>query len=344
MLAHHAAQAKLWAKASEYLRRAARKSIERSGHAQAVRFLREALEALSFSDGDVREKEHAELELRLLLRVAFNATGNYRERLKNLDRAQLLAKSAGRRALLPSLMVSRASVVLQVENVHDALAICAKARRDATVPPVSVRCPKGLGACARRAREIPTRWRIRKLGGMLLTQMAQSQACLGEFSVGAANGEAAFSIAEQLGRDFDIGLASCGIGMVHLYAGDLGPSVAVLERGLRAVETGQPAQSIFAILGGLLSYAYLQAGADDAALALCRRVLAYDEESCHHANWARLYGAMILRETRQEGEALVLARRASQVARRWGYAVQAVRISCLLSFSRKTIHCGRGTI
>jgi hypothetical protein len=122
----------LWAKASEYLRRAARKSIERSGHAQAVRFLREALEALSFSDGDVREKEHAELELRLLLRVAFNATGNYRERLKNLDRAQLLAKSAGRRALLPSLMVSRASVVLQVENVHDALAICAKARRDAT--------------------------------------------------------------------------------------------------------------------------------------------------------------------------------------------------------------------
>lgn len=161
--------------------------------------------------------------------------------------------------------------------------------------------------------------------------MAQSQACLGEFSDGAANGEAAFRIAEQLGRDFDIGLASYGIGMVHLYASDLGPSVAVLERGLRAVETGQPAQSIFAMLGGLLSYAYLQAGAKNAALTLCRRVLAYDEESYHHANWARLYGAMILREAGLAHEALVLARRASQAARRWGYVVQTVWSDLLLA-------------
>jgi class 3 adenylate cyclase/tetratricopeptide (TPR) repeat protein len=354
-LAQHAAQAQLWAKASAYLRRAARKSIERSGHAQAVRFLREALEALTFSSGDVREKEHAELELRLLLRVAFNAIGNYRERLKNLDRAELLAKSTGRRSLLPSLMVSRASVVLQVESVPDALAICAKARRDATrrgdnetrvIAGYMLSRSQFYNGQFRRSvaaaqqalalvRAEPAK--SRHGGGfgssevMLLTQMAQSQACLGEFSIGAANGEAAFRIAEQLGRDFDIGLASYGIGMVHLYAGDLGPSVAVLERGLRAVETGQPAQSIFAILGGLLSYAYLQAGAQDAALALCRRVLAYDEESYHHANWGRLYGAMILRETGQEGEALVLARRASHVARRWGYVVQTVWSDFLLA-------------
>lgn len=119
--------------------------------------------------------------------------------------------------------------------------------------------------------------------------------------------------------------------MVHLYASDLGPSVAVLERGLRAVETGQPAQSIFAMLGGLLSYAYLQAGAKNAALTLCRRVLAYDEESYHHANWARLYGAMILREAGLAHEALVLARRASQAARRWGYVVQTVWSDLLLA-------------
>ncbi len=354
-LAHHAAQARLWDKASEYLRRAARKAIERSGHAQAVRFLREGLEALSFSDGEVRKKEHAELELRLLLRVAFNAIGNYRERLENLDRAQSLAKRTGRRSLLPSLMVSRASVVLQVENVSDALAICAKARRDASRRGdnetrviagymlsrsyfYNGQFRRSLSA-ARQAlalvRAEPAK--VRHGGGfgssevMLLTQMAQSQACLGEFSDGAANGEAALRIAERLGRDFDIGLASYGIGMVHLYAGDLGSSVAILERGLRAVETGQPAQSIFAMLGGLTSYAYLQAGAKDAALALCRRVLSYEEESYHHANWARLYGAMILCETGQVQEALGLARRASQVARRWGYVVQAVWSDLLLA-------------
>jgi class 3 adenylate cyclase/tetratricopeptide (TPR) repeat protein len=355
MLAQHAAQARLWAKASEYLRRAARKAIERSGHAQAVRFLRDGLEALSFSSGDAGVKEQSELELRLLLRVAFNAIGNYRERLENLDRAQLLARSTGRRSLLPSLMVSRASVVLQIENVSEAVAICAKARRDATRRGDNeTRVIAGYMlsrshfydgqfrrslAAARQALALvhaePAK--ARHGGGfgssevMLLTQMAQSQACLGEFSDGAANGEAAFRIAERLGRDFDIGLASYGIGMVHLYAGDLWPSVAVLERGLRAVETGHPAQSIFALLGGLLSYAYLQAGANDAALALSRRVLAYDEESCHHANWARLYGAMILRETGQMHEASGLARKASQVARRWGYVVQTVWSELLLA-------------
>jgi class 3 adenylate cyclase/tetratricopeptide (TPR) repeat protein len=354
-LAHHATQTRLWAKASEYLRRAARKSIERSGHAQAVRFLREALEALSHTDADVRAKEHAELELRLLLRVAFNAIGNYRERLENLDRAQLLAKSTGRRSLLPSLMVSRASVVLQIENVSDAVAICAKARRDATRQGDSEtrviagymlsrshfyngQFRRSLSAAQQALDLVRAEPAKARHGGgfgssevMLLTQMAQSQACLGEFSDGAVNGEAAFRIAEGLGRDFDIGLATYGIGMVHLYANNLGPSVAVLERGLRAVETGQPAQSIFAILGGLLSYAYLKAGARDAALALCRRVLAYKEESYHHANWARLYGTMILHETGQVHEALALARRASQVAQRWGYVVQTVWSDLLLA-------------
>ncbi len=354
-LAQHAAQARLWAKASEYLRRAARKAIERSGHAQAVRFLREALEALSFSSADVGAKQHAELELRLLLRVAFNAIGNYHERLENLDRAQMLARSTGRRSLLPSLMVSRASVVLQIENVSEAVAICAKARRDATRRGdnetrviagymlsrsyfYNGQFRKSLAAARQALALVHAEPAKARHGGgfgssevMLLTQMAQSQACLGEFSDGAANGEAAFRIAERIGRDFDIGLASYGIGMVHLYAGDLWPSVAVLERGLRAVETGQPAQTIFAMLGGLLSYAYLQAGAREAALALSQRVLAYDEESYHHANWARLYGAMIMRETGKVHEALGLARRASQVARRWGYVVQTVWSELLLA-------------
>jgi tetratricopeptide (TPR) repeat protein len=166
---------------------------------------------------------------------------------------------------------------------------------------------------------------------MLQTQMAQSQACLGNFADAAANGEAAIGLAERLARDFDIGLASYGFGMVHLYAGDLGQSVAVLERGLRAVETGGPAQSIFTILASLLSYAYLHAGAKEPALVLFRRVLAYDEESYHHANWSRLYGAMILHETGQVAEALALARRASRVARKWGYIVQTVWSDLLLA-------------
>ena len=131
LLAYHATQARLWVKALEYLRRAARKSIERSGHAQAVEFLREALEALSFAEESVGKKEALELELRLLLRVAFNAIGNYSERLENLDRAQALAEKAGRRASLPTLMVSRASAMLQLGKISDSIDLCTRAGRTA---------------------------------------------------------------------------------------------------------------------------------------------------------------------------------------------------------------------
>ncbi|MBA2400230.1 MAG: AAA family ATPase [Bradyrhizobium sp.] len=347
LLAHHAVQARLWASALEYLRRAARKSIERSGHAQAVEFLREALQVLSWADEGIGKREQIELELRLLLRVAFNAIGNYSERLENLDRAQALAEKTGRRSSLPTLMVSRASAMLQLGKISDAIDLCAKAGRTAARRgDHETRVIAGYMlsrsqfyngqfrqslACARKTmallQEEPAK--ARHGGGfgssevMLLTQMAQSQACLGELAEAASNGAAALALAERLARDFDVGLASYGLGMVHLYAGDLGQSVAILERGLRAVETGRPAQSIFSMIGGLLAYAYLNAGARDAAVALCQRVLADDEESYHHANWSRIYGAMILRETGQPADALALAKRASQVARKWGYVVQS---------------------
>lgn len=355
LLAYHAMQARLWAKALEYLRRAARKSIERSGHAQAVEFLREALEALALAEESIAKKEHFELELRLLLRVAFNAIGNYSERLENLDRAQALAERTGRRSSLPTLMVSRASAMLQLGKISDALDLCTKASRTAARRgDHETRVIAGYMlsrsyfyngqfrqsvACARKTMallgEEPVK--ARHGGGfgsskvMLLTQMAQSQACLGELADAASNGEAALELAERLARDFDVGLASYGLGMVHLYAGDLGQSVSMLEKGLRAVEVGRPAQSIFAIHAGLLGYAYLNAGAKDAAMALCQRVLAYHEESYHHANWARIYGAMILRETGQAADALALAKRASHVARKWGYVVQSVWSDLLLA-------------
>jgi class 3 adenylate cyclase/tetratricopeptide (TPR) repeat protein len=354
-LADHAERARLWIKAAEYLLRAARRSIERSGHTQAVQLLKAALKALGPADLDVRGKEQLELELRLLLRVAFNAIGNYRERLDNLDRAQVLAESTGRKSLLPTLMVSRASVMLQLGRVAGAIDLCATAlrsagrRRDDETRVIAAymlsRSQFYNGqfrqsvTSAQKAIELVRKEpaKFRHGGGfgssevMILTQMAQSQACLGLFAEATANSEAAIAAAERLARNFDIGLASYGFGMVHLYSATLQRSVATLERGLHAVETTGAAQSIFAILAGLLSYAYLRAGAADQALHLCRRVLAFDEESHHHANWSRLYGAMIFRETGHVGEALPLAKRASQVARKGGYVVQIAWSDLLLA-------------
>ena len=355
LLAHHASRAELWTNAAEYLQRAARKAIERSGHAKAVQFLAEALDAQSRSAESAASKEQRELELRLLMRVAFNAIGNYRERLKNLDRAQELARRTGRTASLPSLMVSRASVVLQLGGVSAAVELCAKAWKDAArhgddetgvIAGYMLSRSYFYGgkftqsvAYARKAMALLNERsaKARHGGGfgssevMLFTQLAQSQACLGHFADARTNGEAAIGVAERHSRDFDIGLASYGFGMVHLYAGNPGQAIPVLERGLIACEAGGAAQSIFAMLGGLLSYAHLQAGAKDAAVALCKRVLAYDEESYHHANWSRLYGAMIFRETGQAAASMALARQASATARKWGYVVQMAWSDLLLA-------------
>ena len=353
MLGMHASEACHWLKAEGYLRRAAQKAIDRSSHAQAILFIREALRALEQSDMDITTKMRGELELRLLLRIAFNAIGNYRERLANLDRAEELAKRLGQHGALPSLWVSRASVTLQLGRVDHAIDLCAKARRSASGESghetaviagymlsrsyfYAGRFATSLLAARRALALLRQRPGSPRHGGgfgssevMLLTQLTQTLACLGEFAEGRQSATEALAVAEQFGRSFDIALASYGFGVVHLYADNPGSAIAVLERGMHASALDGE-QSIFAPLGGLLGYAYFRAGRIEDALSMCKRMLTYAEGSLYHGNWPRLFAGMIMHETGDYDGAMRLAEAANAVARKGRYPIQLVWSDLLL--------------
>ncbi|MDB5400461.1 MAG: adenylate/guanylate cyclase, partial [Rhodopila sp.] len=121
VLALHAQRAALWPEALRYLRLAAARAIQRSSHSSAIAHVNCALQIIA--------SEHlidyeTELQLRLLLRTAYNAIGNYRQRLANLDRAQVLANITRHREIIPEVMISRASVLLQLGKPIEALRIC----------------------------------------------------------------------------------------------------------------------------------------------------------------------------------------------------------------------------
>ncbi len=357
-LAAHAFEACAWEKAEHYFRRAAQKAIDRSSHASAILFIEQALRSLALWGGETEEREKRELGLRLLLRTAYNAIGNYRERLGNLDRAEALARSTCQHEALPTIWVSRASALLQLGQVDAAVGLCDKARKaalkrgdhDAAVIAsymlsrtyfYSGRLAASLTIASRTLTVLRKNAGAARHGGgfgnslvMLLTQIAQSCACLGKFAEGRARAAEALAAARKSQRSFDIALASYGFGVVQFYAGDLTAAITELERGL-AASTTEGAQSIYVPLAALLGYGYFCAGRGVDAVALIRRVLNYPEVSIYHANWPRIFGGLVLDAGGFHEEALGLASAALAAARKGRYPVQTVWCELLLARLRR---------
>ena len=353
-LGHHAIEAHWWDKARFYLRRAAQKAIDRSTHNKAIRFVLDALHALAQSNVDGRTALEAELDLRLLLRTSYNAIGNYREKLTNLDRIEILVHSFEQHHLLPSLWVSRASAVLQLGHVDEAVRLCIRARNTAARsldPDTSLiaeymlsrtyfyagRLSASLKAIRRALAILSEQPDVSRHGGgfgssrvMLLTQLSQTCTCLGDFAEGQQGASDALTTADEHRRSYDIALATFANGMLHYYVGDLEAITSMLERGVNA-SLLDGAQSNYALLGGLLSYSYLCAGRNEEALASCRHALEFTENSLHHANWPRLFGSMVMYRVGDHDTALRLARAAAATARKGQYRVQFVWSNLILA-------------
>ena len=309
----HAAEAGAWDKAEHYLGRAAQKAIDRSYHASAIRYAKEALRAVARADFDTGARAERELRLRLLLRTAYNAIGNYRDRLGNLDRAEEIARSNGQWQVLPNLWVSRSSVLLQRGQVEAAVTLCKRARHAALRHGDSntgVIAGYMLARTCFYAGRLATSFSIvdetlallqagsgaaRHGGGfgsslvMLLTQRAQTAAALGRFAAARQSAAEALAAAGRSQRSFDVALAAYGTGVVAWYAGEVDQAIEPLERGL-AASTTEGAQSVYVPIASLLSLAYFRAGRGEDALMLSQRALHTREESLYFANWPRLFG------------------------------------------------------
>jgi class 3 adenylate cyclase/tetratricopeptide (TPR) repeat protein len=346
-LADHAIEAGLWDKAETHLHRAAQKAIDGSRHSSAIRYLDQALEVLGRCALDEDERLVRELPLRLLLRTAYNAIGNYRQRLGNLDRAEALAERLERVDALPGLWVSRASILLQLGRVEAAVTLCEAAwgtatrqqNRDAAVAAgymlartrfYAGRLASSLASASRTLTFVRRHSNAERHGGgfgtsvvMLLIQATQSRAALGRLPEARESASEAVAAARASARSFDLALASYGLGVVEFYGGDPAAALSTLEEGF-AASALEGAQSIHAPIAGLLAYAYHRAGRAGEAVAMARRALAHPEGSLYHVNWPRLFGAIVLEAAGMHTEALDLARRARAGARKNGYPVLLV--------------------
>jgi class 3 adenylate cyclase/tetratricopeptide (TPR) repeat protein len=352
ILARHAREAALGSLAVDYLHRAAQKAVQLSRHSQAIVFIQEALAALAETNAG---NEDVELELRLLLRIAFNAIGNYRARLPNLDRAQSLAERLGRISVVPEIMISRVSVLLQLGQARRALRISADLHRSAHLDAdlgTAIIASYSYSRClfynghVQQALTIATNTldfleinaTAHRHGGafgstqvLLLTQISQAHACLGQSPDAISAGEAALRLAIAGKRNWDIELASYGLAIAHLYSGDLEVTASVLEHALVISELEESASSLVGMLTSLLGYAYVRSGRLQEGLEMCRRALEHREESYHHRNWSRLCCAALLREAGYAEQARSLAREASTQAKLWNYPVQAAWGEVLLA-------------
>lgn len=342
-IADHAREGRLWEVAARFQHKAAEKAINRSNHVEAIRRLEEALESVK-QLGNTAASLSQELEIRLALRTALNAVGEYRRRLLNLDRAEALARKLGQAETLQSIQLSRGSVLLQTGRVAEALKLGLAAHRSArkTGDRDTLVAAKYLLARASNyhgqfreaiahAQEATALTRAARgsgrFGGMfgtatvyLESQLSLSHGHLGEFAAALRCGEEARKHAAKSGKPIDVSLAAYSCGLVHLLQGAPLRAIPVLEEGSRAADS-RAVSSLFSLLGGALSCAYVWAGQHRKARELIERVDRLTEASRYMKDWVLVFRALFFIGDQASAEAIAAAQDALRHAQADRYAV-----------------------
>jgi len=253
-LAHHALRGEVWAKALAYCRQAGEKALARSAHRDAVGYCEQALSALSHLP-ETRDTCEQAIDLRLVLRTALRALGNFERILALLREAESLAT-----ALDDPRRLGQVSVFLSVRfclgGAYDqaiaagqrALAL-ATAGGDAVLHALANQS-LGLAYHAqgdyRRAIDCLGQTvasldgaRGRERFGQIYLPAVQSRsylawchAELGMFAEGRALGEEGLRIAEVVAHPGSLMVASWGIGLLSPRQGDLRKALPRLERAM----------------------------------------------------------------------------------------------------------------
>ena len=92
LLAHHAFQGELWAKAATYLRQAGAKAAVRSAHPEAVSYFERVLEALEHLPENRQTIEQA-IDIRIEMRSSLQPLGEQAKILARMREAEALAES-----------------------------------------------------------------------------------------------------------------------------------------------------------------------------------------------------------------------------------------------------------
>ena len=251
-LAHHAVQGEQWTAAAGYLRIAARRAIERSAYREAVAHLEQALAALGrWPEG--RDAARAGIDVRLEMRNAFLALGQFERMFERLREADQLAEAHGdaaRRARVAVHLTGYFWLAGRHEAAEQAslrtLAVAAPLKDPQLIVPTRFYLAAARHAMAdyRRSNEMlevilggldgsGERYGLSGVPEVLARGIRiWSAAELGDFESAFADAAVALRIADESGHPFSMLTATFVTSVARLARGELEAAVGLMRRGL----------------------------------------------------------------------------------------------------------------
>ena len=253
-LAHHALRGEVWAKALGYCRHAGEKALARSAYREAAGHFEQALGALGHLPA-TRDIHAQAIDLRLALRTALRPLGDLGRILVRLREAEGLAEALGdpRRLAQVSLFLSRhfsgvGAHDQAIATAQRALALTT-AGGDGVVPALAnfylggayqaqgayrraINCLGQTVAFLDRARCHEHFGQVYLPAVTSRGRLAMCHAELGMFAEGRVLGDAGLAIAEAAAHPGSLMWASCWVGSIALYQGDLPRALPRLERAM----------------------------------------------------------------------------------------------------------------
>jgi tetratricopeptide (TPR) repeat protein len=253
-LGHHALRAEAWAKALDYLGQARARAAARSAGRELVACCEQAMEALSHLP-ESREVAEQAIDVRLALRGALGALGEFEQAFAVASEAEALARQLDDRPRLGwasaglaitchltdrdpearqfgdnALALGRELADAQLQGAAtQALAlICFNAAEPASTVRLGTEAIALLGAPARA--DLVRAGTVQAVVARHFLARALGQ--LGEFGEGIRHAHAALEIAEGLGHPYSIVLGSVALGHLYTERGDVDQARPLLERSL----------------------------------------------------------------------------------------------------------------
>lgn len=302
ILAHHAAQARLWEKAADYEQRTADSAIDASSYSAALAACQRALEHLARVPRTPATAARG-VDVRLMLRGAVAPTSDFATWLKLAEEALSEAMECGDEGRIMAAGLHRAWALNFAGEPKDAIpaaedaAARARQHRDEAASAAAsfvlgqARYAAGDYAKALKALDAAAAWYVgeretKRSGGSATTSVSchmMRATCLGSLGRFDRAGEAsglADAVAARTQRPYDRALAIYGRGVTAMLAGEPVQAVATLEMSREICLTaGLPTFQL--LVETHLGAAYLASGRKDDSRSMLESALAAASQLNH---------------------------------------------------------------
>ncbi len=250
-LAHHAVLGERWEQATHYCQRAGNKANQRSAYRAAILSLEHGLEALAHLD-QTPEIRALAIDMRLSLRIALVATGDFDRVRRLLEEVELLADEAGDQSRLTRICIDQAIVLgvlgpldraiekgrrgrdlAEKEGTPGLFAASGFALAQALWFGGDVTAAIALGRADRRLFDTDLRHAGHETTGSVsvlsLSTLANALTLHGDFDESLDVARASSTIAHESTKPYDLCFAAFSLGFAHLVRDDVEQAVRELE-------------------------------------------------------------------------------------------------------------------